>query len=181
MVIASGRERLHIKYSIEAAQHSCKSKIISQSRYLPFGELLWSNGDSPTDYSYTGSPQTGAGRSLSDIGLMDYNARFYDPMLGRFTSPDSFVPDAGSVIRYNAFAYVANNPMVYTDPSGHCIAKDGSISTDYPFGTSGLCSGDSRSISEQGNSNGNSDGTDSTLNLIQMAMKFQINRILKRN
>ena len=97
---------------------NASGEIISQSRYLPFGELLWEDGTSPTDYTYTGQ------RSLSDIGLMDYNARFYDPMLGRFTSPDSIVPDPGSVIGYNRFAYVNNNPMIYTDPSGHRIADD---------------------------------------------------------
>ena len=116
---------------------NASGEIISQSRYLPFGELLWSDGASPTDYTYTGQ------RSLSDIGLMDYNARFYDPMLGRFTSPDSIIPDPGSVIGYNRFTYVNNNPVRYSDPSGHCIAADGSISSDYPFGTSGLCSGES--------------------------------------
>jgi RHS repeat-associated protein len=79
----------------------------------PFGEVLWEDGASLTDYTYTGQ------RSLSDIGLMDYNARFYDPMLGRFTSPDSIVPEPGSVIGFNRFAYVNNNPVRYTDPSGH--------------------------------------------------------------
>jgi RHS repeat-associated protein len=89
-------------------------EIVSQSRYLPFGELLWEDGTSPTDYTYTGQ------RSLSEIGLMDYNARFNDPMLGRFTSPDSIVPEPGSVIGYNRYAYVNNNPVIYNDPSGHC-------------------------------------------------------------
>ena len=55
---------------------------------------------------------------------MDYNARFYDPLLGRFTSPDSIIPDPGSVIGYNRYAYVANNPMIYTDPSGHALVID---------------------------------------------------------
>ena len=50
---------------------------------------------------------------------MDYNARFYDPVLGRFTSPDSIVPDPGRVIGYNRYTYVNNNPVRYTDPSGH--------------------------------------------------------------
>ena len=108
-------------------------QIVSQSRYLPFGEVLWEDGASPTDYTYTGQ------RSLSDIGLMDYNARFYDPMLGRFTSPDSIIPDPGSVVGYNRFAYVNNNPVRYSDPSGFCIAEDGSINSDYPPGSSGLC------------------------------------------
>jgi hypothetical protein len=56
---------------------------------------------------------------------MDYNARFYDPLLGRFTSPDSIVPDAGSVVGYNRYAYVNNNPVRYSDPSGHKLCEDG--------------------------------------------------------
>jgi hypothetical protein len=46
-------------------------------------------------------------------------------MLGRFTSPDSIIPDPGSVIGYNRYAYVNNNPMIYTDPSGH--SQEGGI------------------------------------------------------
>ena len=37
-------------------------EIVSQSRYLLFGEVLWEDGTSPTDYTYTGSPLQG--RSL---------------------------------------------------------------------------------------------------------------------
>jgi RHS repeat-associated protein len=96
--------------------------MLSQQRYLPFGELLWSKGESPTDYSYTGQ------RSLSDLGLMDYNARFYDPMLGRFIQPDTIVPDAGSTVGYNRYAYVNNNPIKYTDPSGHAVCMDSECS-----------------------------------------------------
>ena len=55
---------------------------------------------------------------------MDYNARFYDPMLSRFTSPDSIIPEPGSVIGYNRYAYVNNNPVRYSDPNGHSIALD---------------------------------------------------------
>ena len=103
---------------------NASGEIISQSRYLPFGEVLWEDGTSPTDYTYTGQ------RSLSDIGLMNYNARFYDPMLSRFTSPDSIIPEPGSVIGYNRYAYVNNNPIRYTDPSGHIIPED----IDWPWG-----------------------------------------------
>ena len=65
----------------------------------------------------------------------------YDPMLSRFTSPDSIIPEPGSVIGYNRYAYVNNNPIRYTDPSGYCISEDGSILAEYPFGSSGLCNG----------------------------------------
>jgi hypothetical protein len=54
--------------------------------------------------------------------LYDYNARFYDPALGRFVSADTIVPDPGDPQDLNRYAYVSNNPCRYTDPSGHCGA-----------------------------------------------------------
>ena len=51
-------------------------------------------------------------------GLLYYNARYYDPTLGTFISPDSLVPDPGRVIDYNRFLYARGNPLKYTDPSG---------------------------------------------------------------
>ena len=56
----------------------------------------------------------------------------YDPMLGRFTSPDSIIPEPGSVIGYNRFAYVNNNPMIYTDPSGYRLIIRGDPDTGEP-------------------------------------------------
>ncbi|BCX05934.1 MAG: hypothetical protein KatS3mg053_3872 [Candidatus Roseilinea sp.] len=60
-------------------------------------------------------------------GLYHYDARFYSPVLGRFLSPDSSVPrpddpSHGDSLRSQAldrYAYVLNNPLRYTDPSGH--------------------------------------------------------------
>jgi RHS repeat-associated protein len=52
-------------------------------------------------------------------GLMDYKARFYSPMLGRFIQPDSLIPDAQNPQAWNRFSYGLNNPSRYTDPSGH--------------------------------------------------------------
>ncbi len=51
---------------------------------------------------------------------MYYNARYYDSALGLFLSPDTLIPDPGAVIDYNRFAYVRNNPLRFSDPSGHC-------------------------------------------------------------
>jgi len=47
-------------------------------------------------------------------GLIDYNARPYDPTLGRFVQADTVL--AG----LNRYTYVLNNPLRYTDPTGHC-------------------------------------------------------------
>jgi RHS repeat-associated protein len=58
-------------------------------------------------------------RSLTDTGLMDYKARMYDPTIGRFVQPDTLVPSPSSSQALNRYAYVNNNPVKYTDPSGH--------------------------------------------------------------
>jgi hypothetical protein len=52
--------------------------------------------------------------------LMDYGARFYSPLLGRFISADSIVPRPGDPQSLNRYSYVRNNPLQLTDPSGHC-------------------------------------------------------------
>jgi len=56
--------------------------------------------------------------------LYDYGARFYDPLLGRFISADTVVPGAGNPQALNRYAYVLNNPLRYTDPSGHWIFEN---------------------------------------------------------
>jgi hypothetical protein len=50
---------------------------------------------------------------------MFYNARFYDSQLGRFTSADTIIPGAGNSSAYDRYAYTLNNPLKYTDPTGH--------------------------------------------------------------
>jgi RHS repeat-associated protein len=51
------------------------------------------------------------------FGLMFYNARWYDPALGRFAQADTIVP--AGVQGLDRYAYVGNNPINYNDPSGH--------------------------------------------------------------
>jgi len=47
------------------------------------------------------------------------NARLYDPVLGRFISADTVVPEPGNMQAFNRYSYALNNPLMYTDPSGH--------------------------------------------------------------
>ncbi|HRW06409.1 MAG TPA: RHS repeat-associated core domain-containing protein, partial [Caldilineaceae bacterium] len=49
-----------------------------------------------------------------------YQARYYDPAVGQFLSPDSMVPDPTVLIDYNRYAYARANPLKYNDPTGHC-------------------------------------------------------------
>ncbi len=49
------------------------------------------------------------------------NGRIYDPAIGRFLSADPFVQLPKSTQGLNRYAYVQNNPLKYTDPSGYFL------------------------------------------------------------
>jgi RHS repeat-associated protein len=90
---------------------------VSLMLYTAWGEpRLPPGGFSLTDYGYTGQ------RKDEGIGLYFYNARWYDSALGRFTSPDSIIPEASQGVQaWDRYAYVNNSPLNYADPSGHCL------------------------------------------------------------
>ena len=67
----------------------------------------------------------------AESGLYYYNARYYDPELGRFIQPDDTIPDLGNPQSYNRYSYCVNNPLRYTDPTGHSFE-------DYVLGATGL-------------------------------------------
>ena len=87
--------------------------MVSEVRYSAFGEMRFLNGETVTDLLYTGQ------KLEEELGLYYYVARWYDPYLNRFLSPDSIIPDAESSESYDRYAYVANNPLKYFDPTGH--------------------------------------------------------------
>jgi len=82
------------------------------------------------------------------FGLMFYNARMYDPALGRFTSADSVIP--GGAQGLDRYAYVNNSPVNFTDPSGHCYTSSGVWLSG---GGDAGCPGASASSGNQGNNN----------------------------
>ncbi|HEV2826447.1 MAG TPA: RHS repeat-associated core domain-containing protein [Pyrinomonadaceae bacterium] len=84
---------------------STTSRVVEQLPYDSFGN---SSGTSLTRYGYTGRERD------PDTGLLYYRARFYDPQLGRFISEDPARFSGGR----NWYAYVSNNPVNSTDPSG---------------------------------------------------------------
>jgi RHS repeat-associated protein len=91
--------------------------------YKAWGEDRNPDSTLPTPYRYTGQRDDGG---LG--GLLFYNSRYYDPSLGRFSQPDTIVPDAGSPMDWDRYAYSSNNPINYNDPTGHMSsAGDGGI------------------------------------------------------
>lgn len=71
--------------------------------------------------SFTGTYERGfTNHEHYDLfSLIDMNGRVYDPVLGRFLSPDPFVQDLSDLQALNRYSYVKNNPLSYTDPSGY--------------------------------------------------------------
>lgn len=92
--------------------------VRSDTRYKAWGSDRYYSGGSGqlSSRQYTGQHEE------PTIGLYYYNARYYDPGIGRFVSADSMVPDPGSSVSLNRYAYADNNPTRYNDPSGHfCV------------------------------------------------------------
>jgi RHS repeat-associated protein len=74
--------------------------------YDSFGKLIASTGTLTNPFQYTGR------ESDPETALYYYRARYYDPQIGRFISED---PIQGGL---NFYAYVKNDPVRFTDPSG---------------------------------------------------------------
>ncbi len=86
---------------------------VKKIKYEPFGVTALDTGISSEDHLYNG-------KVLDDTGLYYYGARYYDAALGRFITADSIVPGDGAAPQaLNRYSYCLNNPMIYTDPSGH--------------------------------------------------------------
>lgn len=67
---------------------------------------------------------------IDELDLIHMNGRVYDPATSRFLSPDPFVQYYDNSQSYNRYAYVRNNPLKYTDPSGFF---DLGVNSDYDF------------------------------------------------
>lgn len=85
-------------------------------RYDPWGKLI----NYRVQPYFLGRGYTGH-EHLPWFGLINANARLYDPLLGRFLSPDPYVQDPDFTQNYNRFSYCLNNPLKYTDESGEII------------------------------------------------------------
>ena len=108
---AFGKQRLAINASVGGINQSLNTDI--------------------TRKGYTGHIE------LQTDSLTYMNARVYDSSLGRFMSADTIVPDPFHSQDFNRYSYVRNNPLRYTDPTGHQLCGTENVE-DNNF-TFGLC------------------------------------------
>ncbi len=66
---------------------------------------------------------------LPEFGLINMNGRLYDPMLGRFLSPDNYVQMPDFSQSFNRYSYCINNPLKYNDPDGEWFGIDDLIAS----------------------------------------------------
>ena len=89
-------------------------KVTTVYRYDPFGKQeLVSGSNTLTHHDYTGHEMH------NGAGFIHMNGRTYDPSLGRFMQADPQIQAASNLQSYNRYAYVLNNPLNLTDPSGY--------------------------------------------------------------
>ena len=84
--------------------------IIRNQAYMPYGADRFVSGSFTPRYQFNF-------KEKETTGFYDYGARLYNPATGRWLSPDTVSADG-----LNRYAYVRNNPLRYTDPTGHQLS-----------------------------------------------------------
>lgn len=92
--------------------------VVARYAFDPWGKRRLLAGDiNATEHGFTGHEH------LDEVGLIHANGRLYDPVLGRFVSADPYIQMPDNLQSYNRYAYVWNNPLSATDPSGYFSLK----------------------------------------------------------
>jgi len=104
-----------------------RGEVVNRYRYDAFGNTVEAVEKVHNRFRY-------AGEQFDPVtGQYYLRARFYNPVIGRFTQEDTYRGDG-----LNLYSYVANNPVKYVDPSGYCGETKSSVfSNDNPKGKKG--------------------------------------------
>ena len=85
-----------------------EGNLLNSCEYDAWGNLTLEEEQVPNRFKYTGE-------QFDSVTQQYYlRARFYNPALARFMQEDTYRGDG-----LNLYAYCANNPVRYVDPSGH--------------------------------------------------------------
>ncbi|HVU20730.1 MAG TPA: RHS repeat-associated core domain-containing protein [Rhizomicrobium sp.] len=97
--------------------------VIQRLSYDAWGKRRATDGTPDPNCSITSSTTRGftGQEMMPSVCLINFNARIYDPSLGRFMSADPVTQDVLNLQLLNRYSYVANNPLSLTDPTGLCV------------------------------------------------------------
>ena len=98
-----GNERMDVEYITDEA-----GNVVNSYTYDAFGGIISSNETIPNRYTYNGEAYD---KTTEQYYL---RKRYYNPKLCRFTQEDEYRGDG-----LNLYAFCANNPVMYVDPSGY--------------------------------------------------------------
>ncbi|MBK7407938.1 MAG: RHS repeat-associated core domain-containing protein [Saprospirales bacterium] len=106
---------------------NANGQVAAQFDYTPYGEQLVVSGSVKPHFGFTGQFLD------PDVGLIYYQSRYYDPVLGRFLQPDRWIPRPEDPQTLNRYTYVGNNPVTFIDPTGHWFGWDDLIAAGVGF------------------------------------------------
>ena len=103
--------------------------IMATYQYDAFGNAL--DDTTKANLKDIENPYTYGGYRFDDeSGLYYLNARYYDPATARFMSEDTYSGDPNDPLSLNLYTYCSNNPIAYTDPTGHWKESDKNLLPD---------------------------------------------------
>jgi RHS repeat-associated protein len=106
------------RYLLADGLGSVRTELVSGTveavtTYSPYGNLLAHTGSIGTVYGFTGEQADAA------TNLIYLRARYYSPSLKTFMSRDPWQGTGWRPETLSYYVYVANNPVLHADPSGH--------------------------------------------------------------
>ena len=96
--------------------------VLQELAYTAWGQLR--DPQTAAFYAPDSQPELLLGRGYTGhehlpwFGLINMNARLYDPAVGRFLSPDPIILAPDDTQNFNRYSYCLNNPLRYVDPFG---------------------------------------------------------------
>jgi RHS repeat-associated protein len=94
------------------------AQVLAVHDYYPFGLEATASCQDSERMKFTGHERDTLG-TCSQTDDLDYmHARFYNPTVGRFLSPDPLRGNPAQPLSWNLYAYVLNNPLNFFDPLG---------------------------------------------------------------
>lgn len=110
------------------------SGAVEHDSYDPWGKRRNANGTDDAGGSLTSETSKGftGHEQLDMLGLVNMSARVYDPLTGRFMSPDPVIQNLTNLQDLNPYSYVDNNPLSITDPTGMCKGFLGCLGSFLP-------------------------------------------------